>query len=117
MDKIIPVYSSPDRIEQVLVILVDNAIKHTPEDGTVTLSAMQMKDTIEIRVADTGEGIPSEDTSHIFERFYEVDKSHSGGGTGLRLSIAHEIMSGLGESIGVKSRAEGTCFIFTVHKN
>lgn len=113
MDKPAPIYSNADRLEQVLVILLDNAIKHTPNEGSVTLSVSDRQEFLEIAVSDTGEGIPPEDRPHIFERFYTVDKSHSGGGTGLGLSIAAEIMKGLGESIRVESGADGTVFTVT----
>lgn len=115
-DEILPVFSNPDRIEQVLVILLDNAIKHTT-DGSITLSITQLADHVELQVSDTGEGIPPEDLPHIFERFYKVDKSHSGGGTGLGLSIAWETLQGLGEKIRVMSSPRGTQFTFTIHKN
>ena len=115
-EQALPVFSSADRIEQVMVILLDNAIKHTPQEGFVTLAASPKESTVEICVSDTGEGIPKEDINHIFERFYKVDKSHSGGGTGLGLSIAHEIMTSLGESIRVESSPAGTSLLFTIHK-
>lgn len=114
MDKAIPAFSSPDRVEQVLIILLDNAIKHTPVGGTVTLHAAKKGGRIEMRVSDTGEGIPQEDIPYIFERFYKVDKSHSGRGTGLGLSIAQEIIRGLGESVWVESDTGGTSFFLTV---
>ena len=112
----LPVFSSADRIEQVLVILLDNAIRHTPSGGRVTLAVRESAELVEVRVEDTGEGIPPEDIGHIFERFYKVDKSHSGGGTGLGLSIAREVLAGLGERIRVESSPERTSFLFTVHR-
>jgi len=115
MDEASPVFSSPDRIEQVLVILLDNAMKHTAS-GTISLKTAWRSEFIEISVIDTGEGIPEADIPHIFERFYKVDKSHSGGGTGLGLSLAHEIMSGLGETIRAESSPAGSRFTLTVHR-
>lgn len=116
MEEALPVFCNPDRIEQVLVILLDNAMKHTPAGGLVTLSISDHENYFDITVQDTGEGINEEDLHFIFERFYKVDKSHSGNGTGLGLSIAREILSGLGETIQAKSSQKGTCFSFSIHK-
>jgi signal transduction histidine kinase len=110
----IPVSSNPDRVEQVLVILLDNAAKHTPAGGKIKLDAESVGGKIEVSVENTGEAIPEEDLPYLFERFYKVDKSHSGGGTGLGLSIAREIMKGLGESIRAESVETGMRFVFTV---
>lgn len=114
MEKPIYVFSNPDRIEQVLVIIMDNAVKHTPEGGAITLKAAGLDEKIEVRVSNTGEGILPTDLPYIFERFYKADKSHSGGGTGLGLSIAREIMRGLGESIRAESEKGETRFILTL---
>jgi len=110
----ISVVSNADRIEQVLVVLIDNAFKHTPEGGVVTLSSAKKDKKILVSVHNTGEGIPKEDLPHVFERFYTVDKSRSGGGMGLGLSIAKEIMRGLGETIRAESRQDGAVFSFTL---
>ncbi|MDR3209514.1 MAG: HAMP domain-containing histidine kinase, partial [Oscillospiraceae bacterium] len=115
MDAPAPVFSNPDRVEQVLVILLDNAIKHTPPAGAVTLRVTKLEDHAELCVANAGEGVPEEDLPYIFERFYTVDKSHSGGGTGLGLSIAREILRGLDESIRVEAGGGETRFLLTVH--
>ena len=108
--------TNTDRIQQILVILIDNAIKHTPDDGSVTLSAAIKDDLVEIQVSDTGEGISEDDLPYVFDRFYKSDKSHSGGGTGLGLSIAKEILDVMGETINVVSTpGKGSTFTFTVH--
>ncbi|GHU56939.1 hypothetical protein AGMMS49975_21310 [Clostridia bacterium] len=109
----IPVYSNSDRVEQILVALMDNAMKHTPEGGSVALSFEQKGGKIVAIVSNTGETIPLEDLPFIFERFYTVDKAHSGGGTGLGLSIAKEIVRGLGEKIWAESGEGVTRFAFT----
>lgn len=109
--------TDPDRIEQVLVILLDNASRYTPKGGTITISARNAKEKIQLSVTDTGCGIPESDLPHIFERFYKVDKSHSEGGTGLGLSIAQFIMEKLGETISVESEVgKGTCFTLTLQR-
>lgn len=109
--------TDPDRIEQVLVILLDNASRYTPKGGTITISARNGKEKIQLSVTDTGCGIPESDLPHIFERFYKVDKSHSEGGTGLGLSIAQFIMEKLGETISVESEVgKGTRFTLTLQR-
>jgi len=110
----IPVHSNADRVEQVLVIFLDNAVRHTPEGGEITLACREARGKAVVSVRNTGEPIPAEDLPYLFERFYKVDKSHSGGGTGLGLSIAWEIMRGLGGEIGADSGAEGTEFWFAI---
>ncbi len=110
------VLTDPDRVEQVLVILIDNALRYTPSGGSVTIRA-QSRESVIISVIDTGAGIPEADIPHIFERFYTVDKSRKEGGTGLGLSIAQHIIAKLGEKITVESKVgEGTCFRFTLRK-
>lgn len=111
-------YSNADRITQVLIILLDNAIKYTPCGGTVTLDAHYDDEIVSIIVNDTGEGIANEDLPFVFERFYKADKSHSSKGTGLGLSIAREILFLLKEEIFVQSKlGEGSTFSFTIHRN
>ncbi len=110
------VVGNPDRTQQVLIALLDNAFKYTPEGGTVTLSACTEGNIVRIRVTDTGVGIPAEDLPHVFDRFYKVDKSHHSKGTGLGLAIAYEIMKHLGEEMSVTSEpGQGSCFTFTLH--
>jgi len=90
----LPVSASPYRIKQILINLVDNAIKYNREGGKVYIRAVREPDRfVAIRVKDTGEGIPPEHIPRVFERFYRVDKSHSRemGGTGLGLSIVKHI--------------------------
>mgnify|MGYP002600536179 FL=1 len=110
------VWGNPDRTQQVLIVLLDNAFKYTPEGGVVTLSAYAEGDVVRVRVRDTGVGIPAADLPHVFDRFYKVDKSHHSKGTGLGLAIAYEIMKHLGEEMSVTSEpGRGSCFTFTLH--
>ena len=110
------VYSNADRIEQVLVIILDNALKFTPDGGTVTIGARLEEENAIVYLADTGCGIDPADLPHVFDRFYKADKAHAHSGTGLGLSIAWEIMQLMGERIWAESRmGEGTTFFFTVH--
>lgn len=110
-------YSNEDRIEQILVVLLDNASKFTPKGGEVKIQATCNEEKITIGVIDNGVGIASEDLSHVFDRFYKADKSHSGSGTGLGLSISKELITLMGEKIWVISKpGEGAQFFFTVQR-
>ncbi|MGE5674530.1 MAG: two-component system histidine kinase PnpS [Mycobacterium leprae] len=107
----------PQRLAQVLVNLIDNALKYTPSGGSVTVTAADTGSTVTITVADTGIGIPQVDLPRIFERFYRVDKARSRatGGTGLGLSIVKHIVEAHGGSISVASTVgQGTSFAFTL---
>jgi len=102
-----------DRIKQLMINLVDNAIKYTPQGGRVTLGLRHTEREAVLTVADTGMGIPAEDLAHIFERFYRVDKARSrtAGGTGLGLSIVQWIAQAHGGRIDVQSEiGKGTTF-------
>jgi two-component system, OmpR family, sensor kinase len=105
-----------DRLKQVLVNLVSNAIKYTPEGGEIYLSLGRVSDQARLVVRDTGPGIPTEDLPHIFERFYRAEKSRSRskiGGFGLGLSIAYWIITHHGGRIEVDS-AEGKGSTFCI---
>ncbi len=103
--KIKPFYGNKDRIEQVITNIITNAIKYTPEGGTIKVSAGCVYDKIYIKVKDNGIGIPKEDVPHIFDRFYRVDKARSrqSGGTGLGLAIAKELVAAHDGTISIKS--------------
>lgn len=101
----VQVYGDPERLKQLLLILIDNALKYTPESGEVRLGLHTEPGSGVITVADTGIGIAPEDLPHIFERFYRADKARSRepGGTGLGLSIAKWIVERHGGHIDVES--------------
>ncbi len=106
-----------DRLKQLLLNLVMNAIKYTPEEGSITLSLRQTNEHAEIIVKDTGIGIPPEDLPHIFDRFYRVDKARArkAGGSGLGLAIAQWIADAHHGKLSVESTVgEGTCFALTI---
>jgi two-component system sensor histidine kinase BaeS len=112
------VFVDKDRIDQVLLNLVGNALQYTPSGGKVTISAHAQDDEIHIAVADTGIGIPPEHLPHLFTRFYRVDKSRSRarGGSGIGLTIAkHLVEAHDGRIWAVSSGSgQGSTFIFTL---
>jgi two-component system phosphate regulon sensor histidine kinase PhoR len=102
-------------LEQVVVNLLHNAIKFTPRDGNITLSATMVERKIRFSVKDTGIGIPVEDLTRIFERFYKTDRARSSGGTGLGLAIARHLVEAHGGTIWAESTGEkGSTFYFTI---
>lgn len=118
-DKEIVVEAYSDYVKQLLLNLIDNAIKYTPEGGKVTVNQFSTNNEIVIEVIDNGVGIPKEDQSKIFQRFYRVDKarSRSVGGTGLGLAITKHIVHSLKGSISVESQlGEGSKFIIKLPK-
>jgi two-component system, OmpR family, sensor histidine kinase ResE len=107
----------PDRIEQVLTNLIDNAIRHTPDGGTVLVTEMSDERGIVFEVKDSGSGIPEEDLPFVFERFYKADKARTRGrsGTGLGLAIAKNIVDAHKGHISVQSMVgQGTTFSFFI---
>ena len=88
-------YGDGDRLTQLLLILLDNALRHTEQGGVRIESGRGADGRAFLRINDTGHGIPAEALPYIWERFYKVDKAHSrdGGGTGLGLAVAKEIMN------------------------
>jgi two-component system, OmpR family, phosphate regulon sensor histidine kinase PhoR len=107
-----------DRLAQVLINLIDNAVKYTPEGGSVTVTGRNLvPGRIEVAVADTGIGIPPADLPRITERFYRVDKARSRelGGTGLGLAIVkHLVMAHAGELTIESEQERGTTVRFTL---
>jgi signal transduction histidine kinase len=107
------VLGNADSLKQLLRILLDNAIKYTPSNGSIVLRGLAADHRWGLQVADTGCGIPAAKLPHIFERFYRADSSRGGEGTGLGLAIAHWIVREHGGSIEVESH-EGQGSTFTV---
>ena len=98
-----------DRLGEVLANLLDNALRHTPSGGTVTLTARRDGDHALLSVADTGEGLASDDLDRIFERFYRVDRARSReqGGSGIGLAIARALVEAQGGQLWAESRGPG----------
>ena len=109
------VCTNEDRLQQVLTILLDNAIKYTPAGGSITLGAENTPQGMRFFVRDTGVGMSEHDALHVFERFYQADPSHGAKGSGLGLSIAKEILQKIDVKIRVVSvPGKGSEFHFTV---
>jgi signal transduction histidine kinase len=113
------VLADADRIEQVLVNLLDNAIKYSPEGGRIIVAIDEESpaETVSVTVRDEGVGIPAGDLPRVFERFYRVDRARArdGGGSGLGLSIAKAIIEAHGGDITLKSEeGQGTTVRFTL---
>src|SRR5699024_195899 len=110
----------PARMQQVLLNILDNAIKYTPEERHITMAVIQKKNEILTTISDTGDGIPEKDVPFIFERLYRAEKSRSraSGGSGLGLTIAKEIVELHGGEIRVESTSgKGTTFIISLTKD
>lgn len=116
-DNISTINADEDRLRQVLINLVDNAIKYSPTGSSITLSAKKQKLDIVFSIADQGPGIPPKDLERIFDRFYRVEKHRSSktGGRGLGLAIAKQIIEAHGGTIIVKSKInKGSTFSFSI---
>jgi two-component system phosphate regulon sensor histidine kinase PhoR len=110
------VFAEADGLTQILDNLVDNALKYTPEDGTVTVNIQAEPRAVHLQVIDTGIGIPMDHQDRIFERFYRIDKARSRqlGGTGLGLAIVKHLVNAFGAEVEVISAADqGTTFQIT----
>ena len=112
-----------ERIRQSILILLDNAVKYTPKDGSVTVETGQHKNVGFLKVINTGEGLPEEELLKIFERFYRVDKARTSGaagqgsevgpgGYGLGLSIAKNLVER--DRGRIRASAEGGVVVFTI---
>jgi two-component system phosphate regulon sensor histidine kinase PhoR len=109
------VFADPDRITQVVINLIHNAIKFTPPGGRIERSAYRDGEFVVLFVKDTGVGIPKEDLGRVFERFYKADRARTGGGTGLGLSIARHMVESHGGFIWAESEeGVGSTFYFSL---
>lgn len=99
----------PDKLGHVMINLLDNAVKYTPDGGRITVNARRFEDDVEITVSDTGIGIPAAERARIFERFYRVDRARSRdlGGTGLGLAIVKHIVEAHGGRVWVDREPQG----------
>ncbi len=116
-DDLPPVRADGERVAQVLRVLLTNAVRHTPTQGAITLSAAARAGMVEVSVRDTGEGIAPSEVPYVFDRFWRGDKSRARetGGSGLGLAIAKQLIETQGGTIGVESAiGQGSRFWFTL---
>jgi PAS domain S-box-containing protein len=115
-DEPLPATADRDKLRQVCSILLDNALRYSPDGGTVTVGVERKQDTVEVSVADEGIGIPQSDQEQIFRKFYrgaDAETRIGQGGTGLGLFIARGLVTAMGGRIWVESReGEGSTFAF-----
>ena len=111
-----PARGDPEKLQRVLFNLIQNALRHTPADGSVTVAAVSNGASIEVEVADSGEGLDPDDRERVFEPFYRGrnDRARSGEGSGLGLSICRAIVEAHGGEISVASSSAGTRVRFSV---
>jgi signal transduction histidine kinase len=95
-------------VQRVLFNLIQNAIRHTPPDGTVTVRTTRDAGDVEIEISDTGAGIPAPERERVFEAFHRLDPSRSDGGAGLGLAISRAIVEAHGGRIWIADAAAGT---------
>jgi signal transduction histidine kinase len=106
--------ANAEKVQRVLFNLIQNAIRHTPADGTVTVRARHDSGGVEIEVADDGEGIPSDDDERVFEAFYRGDAARGEDGAGLGLAISRAIVEAHGGKIWLEDGRPGTRVHFTL---
>src|SRR5205814_807270 len=108
-----PAAVDPDRLQQIVLNVISNGIRHSPPGGLVVVAAVRDGERIAIRIADTGEGIPAEEIDRIWERFYRGSNARDPRGSGLGLALAKELTEAMGGEVGVASiPGEETVFTF-----
>ncbi|HBV95991.1 MAG: hypothetical protein JL50_05080 [Peptococcaceae bacterium BICA1-7] len=117
-ENIPPVLANPDRLQQILFNLLENAVRYTPTGGSIRMNTVVLNGFVKISVIDSGPGIPEDEREFIWEKFYKADKSRTrreGGGTGLGLAIVKRLAENMGGRIYVESTpGKGTTFSFTL---
>jgi signal transduction histidine kinase len=106
--------ANAEKVQRVLLNLIQNAIRHTPADGSVTVRARSAPNGVEIEVADNGAGIPAGEGERIFEAFYRGEEARSEDGAGLGLAISRAIVEAHGGHIWLEGAASGTSIRFTL---
>jgi len=110
-----PARANPEKLQRVLFNLIQNAIRHTPADGSVVVRAERVDDLIEVEVADTGEGIAPAEREHVFDAFFRGgDTARTGGGAGLGLAVSRAIVEAHGGQIWLADGARGTRVRFSL---
>jgi signal transduction histidine kinase len=111
-----PAHANPEKLQRVLFNLIQNAIRHTPADGSVVVRAEPVETGIEIEIADSGDGIAPEEREHVFTAFYRggVDAARTGEGAGLGLAVSRAIVEAHGGRIWLADSGSGTCVRFSL---
>ena len=99
----LPIVTDPNLNHQIWINLIDNAYKYTPDGGTIQLQSKTLTNGVQVRISDTGRGMTSDEAEHAFDRFYQANRSHVEGGSGLGLSIGRRICELLGGSVTCES--------------
>jgi signal transduction histidine kinase len=115
-DQLAPARGNPEKLQRVLFNLIQNAIRHSPADGTVVVRAEALGDTVEVEVQDGGDGIPAAERELVFEAFYRsgADAARSTNGAGLGLAVARAIVDAHGGQIWLPATQVGTRVRFSV---
>jgi signal transduction histidine kinase len=106
--------ANPEQLQRVLFNLIQNAIRHTPADGSVTVTAEAVNGAIEVEVADTGNGVPADQRDRVFEPFFRGDEARHDAGAGLGLAISRAIVEAHGGRIWLEDAAVGTRVRFSL---
>jgi signal transduction histidine kinase len=109
-----PARGAPEQIQRVLFNLIQNAVRHTPADGSVTVSAARAVEGVQVEVADTGSGIADDDRERVFEAFFQAGASRTNGSAGLGLAISRAIVEAHGGRIWLEPSTAGTSVRFTL---
>jgi signal transduction histidine kinase len=109
-----PAHANPEKLQRVLFNLIQNAIRHTPADGSVVVRAEPVADRIEVEVADNGDGIAPEEREQVFTAFYRGDAARTSAGAGLGLAVSRAIVEAHGGRIWLADTAVGTRVRFSV---
>ncbi len=122
----IPAYGDPDRLQRAILQILDNALKFTPEGGTIGIAVWETESTCEVLVADSGPGVPQDRVERIFEPFFQIDGSptRAHGGVGVGLAIVRRVARGLGGDVRVQPGAQlgntvfsGAVFVLSVARH
>ncbi len=116
MQKLVEIYGDRNRLKQVFINLIDNALKYSPDHTTVTVELRQLSRHVEVDIRDQGDGIPLVDQTRIFDRFYRADEARTrSGGSGLGLAIVKTLLTQMGGNITVSSQpSQGSTFTVTL---
>ena len=115
VDNAVRIVADPDKLQQILLNLVSNAVKFTPAAGRITVSTRVSDNVVEVLVTDTGRGIPADKLETVFEPFVQLSRvGEVSQGTGLGLSISRDLARGMGGDLRAESDGNGSTFVLTL---